>query len=165
MSHIKMKKFISLLLVLIVTSGCVSLRKKFVRQKNKDKQDKVEPILDPIEYAPKFVSSEERYRRHFSLFRVWQRDFLKEMKEDFSDKRKIYLLNTVITELEAMKKYLIEEKSDALGVLIVECQTQLAALSKNKRMRRDSTIANNSRRIFSRVLNEFDPKKMGEVYN
>ena len=159
------KKILSLLIVLMVFNGCVPLKKKFIRQKKKNERKALEPILDPLDYAPVEYSNEKRYRKHFALFRVWQRDFMTEMKEGSSDKRKIYLLTASINELVEMNKYVVPEKKTILDDLIASCNALLKRLNINRGLRGDSKIIRDTRRLFSQILNDFHPKVMDGYYN
>ncbi len=113
--------FICLFLMLaIVSSGCEPLRKKFTRQKKKDKEISQEfvPILEPEEYPAKVHTPQELYSRHYSLWQAWQKELTDSLVNNQNRKRQLYLFDQVIKELEEMQKYVGEEMQSGLsGVL------------------------------------------------
>jgi hypothetical protein len=121
-------------------TGCQPLRKKFVRQKKKDKEEDIIPVLNPIDYEPSRVSPKERYEYHYSLWRVWYKEFHLEMTTDkrTSDKRQRYLLQEMITQIEEMRKWIVEEKQRELSVFLeslykAQEDMQTTALTRNNR--------------------------------
>ena len=99
----------------ILASGCEPLRKKFTRKKKTNvESQEFEPILDPIEYPEKIEDPDADYRYRFSLFRVWQKEFVSGIEDKAHNKRLQYLMNSLIAQLEEMQNLLAGEKSTKL---------------------------------------------------
>ena len=82
----------------LTSSGCTPLRKKFTRKKKEDKEQnqKFIPVLEPVDYPEKIYSSLDRYKHHYSLWKVWEKDLIQTIEEDGSDKRQKYLLSQAV---------------------------------------------------------------------
>ena len=101
-------------------SGCEPLRKKFIRQKKKEKGESMEtlPILEPLEYPEKVYSPEDLYKQHYSLWQAWYTDLLTAIDDRESTKREIYNLNQAVSHLEAMKKLLATDQQPELQAIL-----------------------------------------------
>ena len=153
--------FICFLCVVFLTlSGCAPLRKKFTRQKKKDRQSdpRFIPVLDPVEYPEKIYSSEEKYRYHYSLWKVWGKDFLQVLERDGSGKRQRYLLSQSIEQLDEMKVLLNDAQQAELKGLIDELGTVLLEYDKQSAMRNKFSIRSKVTRNSSKIRNGFSPK-------
>jgi len=108
----------SLCVVFLAISGCTPLRKKFTRKK-KDKQanQKFIPVLDPIDYPEKVYSAAEKYKYHYSLWKVWNKDLLQVLERNGSEKRQKYLLDQAIVQLKEMQNSLSDEKKAGFAQL------------------------------------------------
>jgi len=104
-----------LLVSTIFLDGCEPLRKKFTRKKKKTSVgDETVPILEPIDYPQKVYSPAETYKHHYSLWQVWNNELQSLVLENTYRKRKIYLVDQIIANLEVMKNLIVEEKQTAL---------------------------------------------------
>jgi hypothetical protein len=118
-------------------SGCEPLRKKFVRQKKKDKDgEQVTPILDPIDYPRAVATAEEQYHRHYTLSQVWFKELLIHLTEGGSDKKTIFLMNqikTQVTEMHALLTGEYQAKANAFlqQILDIDQELQLPAAVRN----------------------------------
>lgn len=117
-----------LLSVSLIAGGCEPLRKKFTRQKKKDLESSAfVPILDPIDYPEKVYSPAQDYKQHYSMWQVWQREFLNSLDEASSPKssvkQELYQLDQLIVSLQAMQKLLVPEKEPKLPTLIAQFQS------------------------------------------
>ena len=150
----------TLLLVSFFLSGCAPLKKKFTRQKKKDRQQsqKFVPILEPIDYPEKEFSAEAKYKHHYSLWQIWDRDLLQVVDHDGSTKRQSYLLAKVILELGEMSALLAAEKQSELQVIVDNMIDLQKEYDKPTAMRNKfsmkKSISSNSRA----VRNAFSPK-------
>ena len=107
------------LLVTLGLSGCQPLRKKFIRQKKKDKEDsELTPILEPIEYPEKVHSPEGLYKEHYSFWQVWYGDLLAAIDDQESQKRQVYNIDKAIAHLEEMKRLLVPKEQRNLKMFI-----------------------------------------------
>ena len=105
----------------VSSSGCEPLRKKFIRQKKKDKEQTSEviPILEPIAYPEKVYSSEELYKQHYTLWRAWYADLLIDISEsNSSTKHLTYNLEQSILQLQEMQRLIVAERQGKLRSLI-----------------------------------------------
>jgi uncharacterized protein (UPF0147 family) len=92
-------------------SGCEPLRKKFVRQKKKDKEaQELIPIFEPLDYGAQMMSAEERYKHFYSMWKIWNGDLIKTIDESAADKIIKYNVEQSILQLLEMRKWLKEEK-------------------------------------------------------
>lgn len=107
-----------LILCLLISAGCEPLRKKFIREKNKNKPSQFVPVLDPVDYPAAHESSKDRYDYHYSLWAVWERDLIKAIDEKVYDKKLQYTLSQEVVQLEEMKKYITESKAQELGLIL-----------------------------------------------
>jgi len=104
-----------LCILLLSVTGCTTLRKKFTRQKKKDRTEKQEvAILEPIIYPAKVQTTAQVYQYHYSLWQVWQKELITALEIRESIKRTVYHLDNVIVNLEEMQALLTGEKKDAL---------------------------------------------------
>jgi len=103
------------LFVALATEGCEPILKKFRRQKKKATEESSEiPILEPIEYPKKIYSAEDVYKKHFSLWKIWQNDLIENMGNTDNKKRLFSLVGQVATNLSEMQKLLSQEKQSGL---------------------------------------------------
>jgi len=120
------------LLIGLVAGGCEPLRKKFIRQKKKDKEQSLgaDPVLEPLEYPPKVYSSEELYRKHYSLWQAWHTDLLAAIDDEGSLKRQLYDLGQAMVQLEEIKKLLLPGHQQKLQSLLDELEGVRAQMKK-----------------------------------
>jgi len=146
--------------IFLILSGCAPLRKKFTRQKKKDKQldPRFIPVLDPIEYPEKIYSVEEKYKYHYSLWKVWNKDFLQVLERNGSGKRQKYLLDQSIEQLEEMNILLNDAKQAELKGLIDERGIVLQEYDKQSAMRNKFSIRSKVQRNGRKIRNGFSPK-------
>ncbi len=143
----------------LCSSGCEPLRKKFIREKKKDKESQeIVPVLEPEEYPVKSISPEEQYRYFYSLWRVWYRDLIQAIDENSSKKRQIYLLNQEIKQLEKMSELLIDEKRELLVPVIEELRDLLQRLQLPAKLKNTFVIKKRLRDIDKKLHDNFRPK-------
>lgn len=92
--------------VALTSISCQSLRKKFTREKKEKKAEDFNPVLDPIDYDVYVQSSKERYKYHYSLWQVWQKDLTRAFTEKESEKSIVYLFNRIEGQLQEMSRWL-----------------------------------------------------------
>ena len=149
-----------LCMVFLTLSGCAPLRKKFTRQKKKDRQadPRFIPVLDPIDYPEKIYSAEEKYKYHYSLWKVWDKDFLQVLERDGSGKRQKYLLSQSIEQLEEMQILLNDAKQAELKGLIGKLEIVRQNYDKPSSMRNKFSIRSKVERNAKKIRNGFSPK-------
>ena len=109
-----MKKIkLCLVLMIVFMVGCVPLKKKFTRQKKKDKMEseKFKPVLDPIDYPQTaLVSPKKQYAHYYNLWKVWYKDLTGIINHKNNEKRQKYLTRQMEAQLVEMKVWVIDEK-------------------------------------------------------
>src|SRR3989338_6501362 len=152
---------VGILLMNFFSSCCLEpLRKKFTRQKKKDAAtQEFIPVLDPIDYPPKFYSAESKYQHHYSLWQVWSKDFVTVLEsEGESDKRQQYLLNQMTIQLQEMMKYVKDEKRQVLESLLVELSGIQKQLNSPAPLRSMARMKSKTKVVTDRVRRELSPK-------
>jgi len=117
------------LVAALSVDGCEPLRKKFTRKKKKENvENEAVPILEPIDYPAKVYSPSETYQHHYSLRQVWHNELLNLILEKGYDKRKLYLIDQVILNTQAMQNLLVEEGQASLAGSLEELRKVKADL-------------------------------------
>ena len=140
-------------------SSCTPLRRKFTRKKKKDGEEsqKFIPVLEPVDYAEKIYSPLEKYKHHYSLWRIWDRDLLQTIDSNGSDKRQKYLLVQAVEQLEGMKVLLTDEKKLEFTPLIGELREVEEVFEKPAFMRNKFSIKKKIERNSREIRNRFAP--------
>ena len=124
---IKKSIVVGLLFVICFSSGCQTLRKKFVRPKKKLSDfKKTIPILEPIVYPRNNKSSEQKYRHSYTLAQVWIKELenlIRRTRKTRYVKREIYLINQILEQFNTMQENLTEDKSDELRRIINDIES------------------------------------------
>ena len=159
---VKMQTIAKVLIILLIfiASGCEPLRKKFTRQKKKDEsQSAFIPVLDPVDYPDKVETPEESYRHYFSLWQVWDKDFMMRLQENSSDKKINFTFNQVLLQLTEMEKLLTGEKQQKIREYI----GQLTALGQDLKQ---PAVSSKEKWSISGKISEsgFDLKMFREVW-
>ena len=160
------KNYLSTLSILMIVcvltvsaGGCASLRKKFTRKKKeKAGEQAFVPVLDPIDYPAPRVSPEERYRYHYSLWKVWQRDLVQNIDSKESDKNQRYLLGQIIAQLEEMKKWVTGARQKELTEAIGEWNAILAMYEQPAALRNAMSLRRTVEASAKKIRNQFNPE-------
>ena len=155
-----------LCLFVISAAGCEPLRKKFIRQKKKDKENSgIQPILDPIDYPAATHSAMERYQAQYSLWKVWDREILQAIHEKRSDKKIRSLLDQLLAQLDGMRAQAAPEQQGEIDGLRAAYLHVQASLDKPVALRNmyslEKQLLANSKKI-RRDLNPKQLQKEGE---
>jgi len=164
---IRMMVFIICFGVIIASLyGCEPFRKKFVREKKKGEQkEEFIPVLEPIDYAERVYSSEERYRKHYSLWRVWDKELNQVLSRGgVSDKRQKYLLAQVLGQLEEMKNWLIDPKLQEFSGVVDGYYSVQKRYEKPAQLRNMHIIRLKLERSAKKIRNEFNPKLLQDYF-
>jgi len=158
------RSIIFLIGILIITTlgGCEPLRKKFIRKKKGDKQEKeFVPVLDPIDYPDRIETPEQKYAQHYSLWRAWVKDLLLEFGEERrNDKRIIYDLNRIWMHLDEMQKRLMKEKQKKLQDYMRSIQRMLDEMNQTQRLRNNYGMRSKVLRMEKDLRNNFKPDQL-----
>ena len=153
--------------VLIFSSlSCEPLRKKFIRKKKsvENTSEKFIPVLDPIDYPPVEHSAWERYKLHYSLWRVWYRDLMTTIDEQGSDKRQRYLMDQMIVQMEEMDKWIVASKKSELSALISDLRKTEGALDDPAPMRNRSIFKSKIEQNAKKLQDGFKPQELEELF-
>ena len=162
--------YLSVLSVLVIlcvltvsVGGCTSLRKKFTRKKKeKTNEQAFIPVLDPVDYPAPSVSPEERYRYHYSLWKVWQRDLVKNIDNKGSDKNQKYLLGQIIAQLAEMKKWVTGARQKELSEAIGEGNAILAMYERPAALRSSFSLKRKVEASAKKIRSRLNPEMMKE---
>ncbi len=135
--------------------GCESLHKKFTREKKKTEESQFIPVLEPVDYPLKSVDPQEKYRYHYSMWSVWQRDLLKSIDEKGSIKQLKYLTSQMILQLEEMGKLLDDKSSVQLMPLIDQFKGVELEWNKSEGLRNDYLIKDRLERTSKEIRHLF----------
>ena len=159
----RMLMFVIAVLVTMVslsTTGCEPFRKKFTREKRKDRASAFVPVLDPIDYPPEHVSSKDKYDYYYSLWAVWERDLLKAIDDRAFDKKLQYNLSQEIVQLEEMKKWVTDDKAQGLNPSLERLyKIQKQIINTPAQMRNMYSIRRDLEIIASDVRHNFKPEE------
>lgn len=110
------------LIFLFVASltGCEPLRKKFTRTKKQTVETEEIPVLEPIEYPKQILTPQDLYKKHYNLWKAWQKELSDSIVETASRKRQLYLFNQILSNLAQMQQLLIEDKAASLKDLMTK---------------------------------------------
>ena len=155
---------ILILSALVLTTGCEPFRKKFVRKKKEEKQQKFIPVLEPIEYPEPQQSSEGRYKYYYSLWKVWSGDLLRAIDEKESDKKQKYLVTQALKNLEEMKKWVKEDKQKEIDLILVDLSDLNSYYDTVEGLRNTTMLKRKIEKAMSQVRKNFNPKLMSDFY-
>ncbi len=149
--------FVLCLAVVVFLTGCEPLRKKFTRQKKKDRvvNEKFIPVLEPEEYPVKQYGPQDAYAQHYSLFKVWFSDFVNTYEQTINEKRVIYNLDAALKELGEMQKVLKSPVQEELAKVEKQVQFIRNEYAKPKAFRNDARIRSEIRGIQATVNKKF----------
>ena len=155
---------IGILVLAIASSGCEPLRKKFIRQKKKDQQDTsgVIPILEPIDYPEPVYSPLKEYQKHYSMWKVWQRELLTGLEQAASAKQELYDLDQILAQLQEMEKLLVADKQAKLSSLTAQFESLKDQLSQQGPFRNTSSIKLKIESLGKTIREEYKFEKMKE---
>ena len=160
-----MKYFFILICLFFYTlslTGCEPLRKKFKRKKKQDKTASSEfiPVLEPIDYPEPRTSPAEQYKYHYSLWKVWYKDFMQNFYENDNQKRAKYLLDQVIIQVQEMKKSVQVEKQAELDGYLKEFVNLRNDLEKPEGLQNRISLKNRLDLVEKKMRNACKPPLM-----
>jgi NTP pyrophosphatase (non-canonical NTP hydrolase) len=141
--------FIFLLAVLVLNSGCHSLRKKFIRKKNKKD---VPVYVTPKEYPQK--PTRDIYVDYYLYTKGWLGELIKALRKGISHKRQKHAIGEAIMNLEQIISFFNQEGRDAIGPLhdqLKKIQKEIKQIPNLSRYKRDSLV-----RKTQNIKREFD---------
>jgi hypothetical protein len=160
-SKAKLRRWLSAcalcLVVTVLSTGCEPLRKKFVRQKKKDKEGTGDfiPVLEPEEYPVKRSGPMEQYAQQYSLFTVWVSDFADNFETMDNEKRLMNDLDAAIKAIDEMGRLVKAPVSDELGKIKEQLQYIRGEYEKPKAFRNVSRMASEIRNLDMTMRKKF----------
>jgi len=157
-----MRKLITILLlaVCLLSSGCHSLRKKFVRKKKYKKEQPV--YIDFKEYPEKIT--QEAYIDYYLFVRGWLDELLGAFEQNDSFKRKRRAINEAIMNIEQIIFSFNREGKDAIYPIYqelvsirkeIEQRPNMSQIKSNSLKRRTENV----KRRFEKGFNYTDAEK------
>jgi|GEM_PF-425042 len=159
------RRFIVVIVAVLVASlsltGCESLRKKFTRQKKKDKMAEADfiPVLEPEEYPAPEQNPPVNYKNHYALVKAWYKDLWTMIEEQSSAKRGKYVLKQIYGHLDEMQKLVAPAKQAEVARLRGFLKYYDEALGDPLPSRNISRMQSDLR-AFDRQLRALSPSKM-----
>ena len=134
-----------LLILTFLTSSCEPLRKKFTRKKKKEKeaQEEILPILEPIEYPVAEFSPEREYKHRYSLFKIWMKDLSTDLYERGNIKKQLYDTDQLIEQVNKMQELVVEEKKKEFSSIEGTVKAIKTELQTPQPLRNDYKIKKN----------------------
>ncbi|MCA9399921.1 MAG: hypothetical protein KC618_09230, partial [Candidatus Omnitrophica bacterium] len=149
-------------------TGCEPLRKKFRREKKKDKESLgIVPVLDPVDYAPARILPEEKYTYHYTLWKAWEKELAQNYTNDstqYSDKRQEYLIAEIIQQLGEMKGLIVEDKAKKMGEILKDMDKLQKEYEKPEDLRSRFQMRSLLKRTSRTIRDEFSPEVMKDFY-
>lgn len=135
------------LVVTVMCTGCEPLRKKFTRQKKKDKEATGDfiPVLEPQEYPVKKYGSLEQYGQQYALFNVWLSDFADNFETIENGKKLTNDLDDALKSLGEMSKLVKGPVVDGLENIKKQVQYLREEYAKPKAFRNVSRMTSEVR--------------------
>lgn len=149
---------LSMVSVVLTQTSCETLQKKFTRKKKENKKNEIIPILEPVDYAAEAVNPQKQYTFHYSIWKVWQKDLLKAIQDNDSEKRLHYLLKQNIAQLQEMRKFAAESQQMVFDEIISKYEGLKTRLSLTQVMRNDHVLSMDIERLGKRVKHELGVK-------
>ena len=155
----------SLFLVLgVFLTGCAPLRKKFIRQKKKDKESTGDfiPVLEPEVYPVKTMGPADVYAQQYSLFNVWISDYADNFETANNDKRLVNDLEAALKSLEQMISFVKSPLSEELTAIKTQVQLIRGEYSKPESFRNRSKINSELRDLDRTMRKNYKPAMVQE---
>ena len=145
------------LAVTVLSTGCEPLRKKFIRQKKKNKEDTGDfiPVLEPEVYPVKKFGRMEEYAQQYSLFSVWVSDFADNFETMNNEKRLLNDLDAALKAVDQMQKLVKSPVADDLGKIKGQVQFVRDEYNKPKAFRNVSRINSEIRNLDMTMRKKF----------
>jgi hypothetical protein len=145
-------------------SGCETLRKKFVRQKKKDREgQELIPIFEPVDYASQMISPEEQYKRFYSMWKIWNGDLIKTIDGEEPDSLIKYNVDQSIVQLTEMRKWLNEDKKIELDKTIKVLQSVQKDMEAPAVMRNPFQMKMKVERNAKAIRNSLNPQVVKDL--
>ena len=126
------------------------------KKKDAGKKD-VQVVLDPIDYPRQQVSSEERYRYHYSMWQIWNREIEQNLESPGTGKKQKYVVEQLQAQIFEMKKYLIQNQLDGLDGYLKFLEDLNKEFQKPEMMRSYKTMLREIKREARMMREQYSP--------
>lgn len=152
------------LVMMIVLTGCASLKKKFIRQKKKDKEGAGDfiPVLEPEVYPVKETGPSELYAQQYSLFNVWVSDFANNFETIDNNKRMVNDLDAALKSINEMIGLVKSPVSEELAVIKGQVQLIRDEFTKPEAFRNRTKISGELRNVDKTIRKKYKPSLVQE---
>jgi hypothetical protein len=145
--------------IVLISSGCEPLRKKFTRHKKGDQAREVMPVLEPIDYPAPKDDPAQRYRQAYGLWKVWHSELLSKFDGEIDNEKNIRsLFDQDLRQLAKMNDLLAADRQNALKPVVSEIRSALADFNEPESMRNMTVIRRKMRTTDKTVREQFSPK-------
>lgn len=150
-------------IVIFTYCGCTPLKKKFIRQKKKDKETSSDfiPVLEPEIYPVKTASPADTFAQQYTLLKIWVSDFADNYETIGNDKRMVGDLNSALKAVDEMIGQLASASSEDLTALKKQIVWVRDEFEKPSSFRNISRI-NSELRDVQRNIKKFKPGLVAE---
>ncbi len=141
--------FIIVSLMLVLNSGCQSLRKKFIR---KEKKEEVPVYISPKEYPEK--PTREIYIDYYLYTKGWLDELAKALQKGISYKRQKRAIEEAVMNLDQIISFFNQEGKDNILPLqseLKKIEEEIKRVPNLSRIKRDSLI-----REIQNIKRDFD---------
>ena len=105
--------------LLLLSCGCASLRRKFIRKRKKPKQQE-EMVIAPQDYSKQQLSVDIAYMNYYNYWKSWHTELLQFLHMGANAKKIRSCFEQIILNLERMKGLLNEKKASQLDTHITK---------------------------------------------
>lgn len=157
----------SLCLVLTISlTGCEPLRKKFVRQKKKEKEGTGDfiPVLEPEIYPVKTIGPAEVYAQQYAMFNLWVDDFTDNFETSDNDKKLISDLDAALKSITEMVGQLKSPVREELAQIKDQVQKIREEIVKPVAFRNRSKIKSELRDLDRTIRKKYKPSLVAGSY-
>lgn len=124
----KTSRYVIILILCVVFSGCAGLQRKFTRKKKKE-EIRQAPVITTHDYA-KDLRVEELYKKRFLFWRSWHGELIDRM--DGAYKKRIECYDQAVMNLTEMESYLKVEVASELKPFVEDMKTISSDIKKKK---------------------------------
>ncbi len=137
----------------MAVSGCSpEMRKKFVRKKKKADDSSFVPVLEPVEYANQLKTLKTRYDYFYALLKVWHKDILVLIDDEYSDKQMVYTITQMKIQLQELDKMVVGKSQEVIQRGIDEVNRILAFYDQPQAFRNRDIIRKSVQRCQKTII-------------
>lgn len=163
------KRLVLVLLCVVMvaaSSGCSTLKKKFTRQKKKDKEAASDfvPVLEPEVYPVKTTGPADIYAQQYSMLLVWISDFADNYQTIKNDKRMLKSLESAVNSVAEMIGQIQSPLAEELTGVKNQIVWVREEFSKPESFRNIARISSELRDVEKALRKKFKPTLVAELF-